>query len=311
MRPRTDNGKLKGRYTEPSILLQLFRCVQQPLVQVPLAIGDLAALICGGVGNGKPPKKWNWRTKLRRQGSPDQWHWRSTEPIALHSGEITCTVLSKDDSTLFSTCKHSCVKVSAVKDGSVAVDLTANAALSCCDVSPDENRLLVGCWDNRVYMYSLETGRELDRVFAHSDGVSALCTVGTNRFLTSSWDSTIKYWQYTDKYLVASPLKTFLECDEAILCLEVSPDGAWGAAGARNGIVYLLDLHASAFHGEVIVSPERRGDVASVCFASSSAAFVCMTFENELVKYNLAGEQLNSIQVNAAGQVRYQECTAP
>ncbi|TMW62581.1 hypothetical protein Poli38472_005199 [Pythium oligandrum] len=280
-------------------------CVQEPFLQVPRLIGEFAHDLLMKHGSGKPPKKWNWRSKLKHTESfsSNNWQWRESVRQPLHTGEITCSVLSKDDSTLFSTCKHSCFKVSSVTDGSTIRNINAKAALSCCDVSPDEKRLLVGCWDNRVYMYSLENGRVIDRVFAHSDGISAICVMH-NRFLTSSWDSTIKLWSYTDKYLVASPIQTFLDCDEAVLSLDVSPGGKWGAAGARNGVVYLFNLRLATYHKEVMVSPDRRGDVASVCFAANSQTFVCMTLENELLQYNLDGEQLYRMEVNATGQVR-------
>lgn len=304
LRSRPAKDKMRGSSRSNNLIRQVFQCVHEPLIQVQRTVGDLAVHLWHGSLAGKPPKHWHWKSKLKHQGSSSQWQWKADSPQMLHSGEITCTVLSRDNMTLYSTCKHSCCKMSALADGSATMDLTARSALSCCDVSPDEKRLLVGCWDNRVYMYSMETGKELDRVFSHSDGVSALCVVDREHFLTSSWDSTIKYWRYTDTYIVASPIKTFLECDEAILCLDVSSDGAWAAAGAKNGVVYLLDLRNVSFYQEVLVSPDLCGDVASVSFAANNSTFVCMTMANELVQYNLEGERLYGIEVNATGQVR-------
>ncbi|GLD99119.1 hypothetical protein PINS_up007837 [Pythium insidiosum] len=250
-------------------------------------------------------RKWGWKAKLRYRDSASThlWHWKEAITQSLHSGEVTSTVLSSDDLLLFSTCKHGCFNLSTVKDGQVLKSVSAKSALSCCDISPNEKRALVGCWDNRVYLYSVETGKELDRVYAHSDGISAIYVMD-DRFLTTSWDSTIKLWRYTDRFIVASPLRTFLDCEEALLCLDVSYDGAWAAAGSRNGRVYLFDLRTITFHREVLVSPVRRGDVSSVCFSSDASTFVCMTLENELKQFNLKGEELFSVEVNATGQVR-------
>lgn len=280
-------------------------CFQAPWEGVPKAIEFSSHLWNGMGGGGKPAKKWHWKHKMKTD--PDllgSWSWTESVSYSLHAGEITSAVLSRDDATLFTAGKDSSLKISKTADGAVRQTLSCRFALSCCDVSPDERIILVGCWDNCVYMYSARTGHEMDKVFAHSDGISAICVVG-NRFLTSSWDSTVKLWRYTSTFIMASPVCTFTECEESVLCLDTSPNGVFGAAGTRNGHVYLFNLNASALHGDVFVSPNRRGDVSSVSFASDSNSYICITMENELMQFNLQGEQLFSMDVRAPGQVRY------
>uniref|UniRef100_K3WMD0 BEACH domain-containing protein n=1 Tax=Globisporangium ultimum (strain ATCC 200006 / CBS 805.95 / DAOM BR144) TaxID=431595 RepID=K3WMD0_GLOUD len=224
---------------------------------------------------------------------------QSSSSSTLHDGEITSAVLSRDDATLFTTCKDRTLKISTLDNGDDRVQRTLSSpfALSCCDLSPNERVIFVGCWDNRVYMYSARSGQEMDKVFAHSDGISAICVVGGNRFLTSSWDSTVKLWRYTPTFIVSSPVYS-------VLCLDTSPNGAFGAAGTRNGHVYLFDLNRPAFRIDVFVSPTRRGDVSSISFTADGNSYVCMTIENELLQYNLQGEQLFSMDVSAPGQIR-------
>ncbi|RLN92658.1 hypothetical protein BBJ28_00015774 [Nothophytophthora sp. Chile5] len=281
-----------------------FLCFQPPWQRFPLVIEGLSAQLWGNSGAGKPLKTWEWRSRLRTKYSlSSSWVWKQTSSSQLHSGEITSAVLSGDGSTLFTTCKDSALKRSATESGAELSEIVGQSALSCCDLSPDERTVFVGCWDNRVYMYSVATGRVLHKLFAHSDGISAI-RVLKDRVFTSSWDSTVKLWRYTSSFMVASPIRTFLNCEEAVLCLDVSRDGQWGAAGTRNGVVYLFDLTAVEFHSQVAASPLRRGDVSSVAFASDAKTYVCVTMESELLQFSLRGEQLWRMDITIAGQIR-------
>ncbi|KAG6609165.1 Lysosomal trafficking regulator LYST [Phytophthora cinnamomi] len=221
----------------------------------------------------------------------------------LHKGEVTSTILSKDDGILFTTSKDSSLKLSSTRDVGEFRTVSSESALSCCDVSPDESVVFVGSWDNSVYMHSPTTGLVLDKVFAHSDGISAI-RVLQDRFLTSSWDSTIKLWRYTSRYIVATPIRTFVDCEESVLCLDVSRDGRFGAAGTRTGSVYLFDLSAAVLRNQVDASSLHGGGIASISFAADNKSYVCVTVQSELVQFNLRGEKLWSMEIRTAGQVR-------
>ena len=148
--------------------------------------------------------------------------------------EVTSLVLGKDGRALFSTSKDSTFKVSAILDGTLRRNLSCNLALSCCDVTLDEKYVFIGSWDSCMYMYSMDVGRVVDQVTAHDDGVSAIC-VFEDRLLSSSWDGSIKMWHYTPKGIAATPLSTFMECEDSVVCLCVSINGCTGAAATRNG----------------------------------------------------------------------------
>jgi len=66
-------------------------------------------------------------------------------------------------------------------------------ALSACALASDERSIIIGSWDNRVYIYSIEYGRVLDTIAGHDDAVSCILLQGSV-LVTSSWDSTIKIW---------------------------------------------------------------------------------------------------------------------
>lgn len=284
-------------------------CVQTPWTSVPRALGRFAFNMWNMQEWGSTPKRWRWKSRLgRKEGSSTCWSWKKAPPLPAHGGEVTCAVLSRTDDLVFTTSKDCSMKITTASDGAVSQEVAFDVPLSCCDVSPDGRLVFIGCWDNHVYMYSIESRCVIDKRFAHSDGISAIC-VSRNRFLTSSWDSTIKLWSYSSRHIGATVIRTFLECNDSVLCLDASSDGLYAAAGVRNGRVYLFDLAAVVFTRDVLVSPRCLGDVASVSFAADCKSFVCVTIENELLQFSLEGEQLWRLDSNTSGQIRYEPST--
>ncbi|GMF18298.1 unnamed protein product [Phytophthora lilii] len=278
-------------------------CLQAPWSRLPRAIEGISEQLWESISSGKPQKNWRWRLRLRTKYSlSSSWSWKQISAGQLHKREVTGTMLTKDDAILFTTSKDKLLKLSSTSDVTQFRDVSGGFALSCCDVSPDESVVLVGSWDNRVYMHSAATGLLLGKVFAHADGISAI-RVLQDRFLTSSWDSTVKLWRYTSRYIITTPIRTFLDCEESVLCLDASRDGRFGAAGTRNGSVYLFDLSAAVLHNQVNAS-SSPGGIASVSFAADNKSYVCITVQSELLQFNLRGERLWSMEIRTAGQVR-------
>ncbi|KAG3026053.1 hypothetical protein PC121_g4789 [Phytophthora cactorum] len=278
-------------------------CFQTPWKRLPKAIEGLSTQLWGSISSGKPPKNWRWTSRLRTKYSLfTSWSWKQISKCQLHKGEVTSTVLSKDSSFLLTTSKDKTLKLSSTQDVAQFRDVSGKFALSCCDISPDESVVLVGSWDNCVYMHSVTTGLVLDKVFAHSDGISAI-RVLQDRFVTSSWDSSIKLWRYTSRFIVATPIRTFLDCEESVLCLDVSRDGRFGAAGTRNGSVYLFNLSSAKLHNKTQAS-SHGGGISSIAFAQDNKSYVCATVQSELLQFNIRGEKLWSMDIRTAGQVR-------
>eukprot|EP00644_Phytophthora_capsici_P002849 jgi/Phyca11/124874/e_gw1.55.76.1 len=279
-------------------------CCQTPWKHLPKAIEGLSTHLWGSISSGKPPKNWRWRSRLRTKYSlATSWSWKQISASRLHKGEVTSTILSKNDRFLLTTSKDKTLKLSSTQDVVQFRVVSGQFALSCCDISPDEGLILVGSWDNCVYMYSTATGLVVDKVLAHSDGISAI-RVLQDRFLTSSWDSSIKLWRYTSRYLVSTPIRTFLDCEESVLCLDVSRDGRFGAAGTRNGSIYLFNLSKAVLHSRIEVSSTQGGGISSIAFARDNKSLVCVTVQSELIQFNVRGEKLWKMDIRTAGQVR-------
>lgn len=279
-------------------------CLQTPWKCLPRALKGLSTPLWGRVRSNKARKDWRWGARLKTKYSlSPTWRWKQISSCRLHKTEVTSTILSNDHSRLVTTSKDKALKFSRPADMRRCRDVPGHFALSCGDLSPDERLVFVGSWDNSVYMHSVSTGLVLDKVVAHSDGISAIRVVH-DCFCTSSWDSTIKFWRYTSRLIVPTPLCTFLDCQESVLCLDVSRDGRLGAAGTRNGSVYLFALSAATLSNRVQATSSLKGGVSSIAFAQDNKSYVCVTVLNELVHFNLCGEKLWSMDICTAGQVR-------
>ncbi|KAF4139778.1 WD domain G-beta repeat domain-containing protein [Phytophthora infestans] len=278
-------------------------CCQSSWNRLPKAIAGLSTHLWGSISSGKPLKNWRWTSRLRTKYSlSSSYSWKQMSKCQLHKGEVTSTILSKDNSFLLTTSKDKTLKLSSTQDVAHYRDVSGKFALSCCDISPDESVVLVGSWDNSVYMYSTSTGQVLDKVFAHSDGISAI-RVLQDRFVTSSWDSSIKFWRYTSRFIVATPIRTFLDCEESVLCLDVSRDGRCCAAGTRKGVVYLFNLSKAVLYSKTQASL-HGGGISSIAFAQDNNSYVCATVQSELLHFSIKGERLWSMDIRTAGQVR-------
>ena len=123
--------------------------------------------------------------------------------------------------------------------------------------------------------------------------------------MTSSWDSSIRLWSYTASDINVTPIRTFLDCEESVWCLAVSSNEQFGAAGTRNGDVYVFNLEAAVLYSHAQLSSEAcPSGISSVSFASDYRSYVCITMQSEVFQCNLHGEKLWSMEVHTAGPVQ-------
>lgn len=261
-------------------------------------VGGITAQIRRRMSVESAPR-WNWPFGTTGDASG----WEPSAHYQLHAGEVTSLVLGRDGRALFSTSKDSTLKVTATLDGTLRRSLSCNLALFCCDVSTDEKYVMVGSWDNCIYMYSMDVGRVIDQISAHDDGLSALC-VYEDRILSSSWDGSIKMWHFTPKGIATVPLLSFMECEESVVKLCISADGLIGAAGTKNGIVYLIQLRTNELLRKLFASPIHRAEICGLTFCGGTSTIACMTAANELSVYQVTGTRIITSTVNAGTPIQ-------
>ena len=103
-------------------------------------------------------------------------------------------------------------------------------------VDEKSNRLICGCYDEKIRIWNFETGKCLKTLNDHDDSVSGILILPNNRFISGSWDKRIKVW-CLDSYKC---LKTFKNESE-VWCLCSLPNNQI-ACGCENGAIHIWCL---------------------------------------------------------------------
>ncbi|KAL6073187.1 NSMAF [Balamuthia mandrillaris] len=163
----------------------------------------------------------------------------STFSQRLHR-DITAMNLSSKGDTLYSVSQDSTLKIFSLEEKrQVRSVQICDLALSSCSLPENENSIIVGSWDNNIYMYSIDYGRVIDSLLAHDDAVSCLGLHG-EELLSGSWDASLKLWGILPSGISKTPTTEFLEFETEVKCLDVRDHLA--VAGANDGSVMFLDL---------------------------------------------------------------------
>jgi factor associated with neutral sphingomyelinase activation len=185
-----------------------------------------------------------------------------------HKESVTSVAFSHDSQTVFSVAQDTTLKMFSVNGLQLSRSVSfSSLALSSCAVMPDSRTLVLGSWDNNIYIYSIEFGHVLESVLAHDDAVSSVYWKN-DLLLTSSWDSCVKVWKYTPGSggkKGPSPLfLAELEHDTEVNCVNIDALSKYAVSGTIDGslIIWSLDdqtmLSQHSVHSDV---------VKAVCFS--------------------------------------------
>ncbi|KAL3859053.1 hypothetical protein ACJMK2_009289 [Sinanodonta woodiana] len=191
---------------------------------------------------------------------------------SLHKDVVTDVKLSPDGKCIFSVSRDSLLKMYSLEEQRQLRSVTMSCmALSSCQVMPDSKTIIVGSWDNNVYFYSVEFGRILDTLHAHDDAVSSIYWQ-TNTLLTSSWDSTVKIWEFSPppspNTFVSAENTGQLDHDSGVTHMTTDADCSFVITGTKDGQICVWDLanqylvrqhhHHVGKINSVLLSPERH-----------------------------------------------------
>ncbi|GAB6030402.1 hypothetical protein CHUAL_007280 [Chamberlinius hualienensis] len=177
-------------------------------------------------------------------------HMQNDGQYRLHKGSISTLCLTKDDDSLFSVSHDTVFKMFSMKDRKQARSINlASMALSSCQIMPDEKSVIIGSWDNCVYLYSVEYGKTLEMTMAHDDAVSGLFW-NKNLLATVSWDATAKLWDYKPPTTVKSRpvvcLQTELDHDTKVTTVCLTSDNSRLITGTNDGYIYIWDIASTS-----------------------------------------------------------------
>lgn len=143
----------------------------------------------------------------------------------LHKGPVDGIAISENEDFILSVSQDTQLKMYSVqKEEQIRSMNLSNMALSCCQLVDDDKHILIGCWDNQIYTYSIEFSRVVDGTHAHYDAVTCL-RLKKDTLISSSWDSTVKIWA-RDASNKKTPLSLLGEIDHdtEVLCCDLFVD---------------------------------------------------------------------------------------
>jgi len=185
--------------------------------------------------------------------------------IKSHKDAVLGLSISEDESHIFSVSQDSQLKMNGLADGAQIRGMNLSTmALSCCVLMPNSNLVLVGSWDNNLYVYSVEYGRALSEKCVHDDAVSSMCWKD-NVLATASWDSTVKVWSFDptlfSKKRGPPELQGELDHDTEVTAVDLYLEGSDKllVSGTKDGYIFIWNLDSMMLqsqhwnHQDVIV----------------------------------------------------------
>ncbi|XP_068670039.1 protein FAN-like isoform X4 [Montipora foliosa] len=186
--------------------------------------------------------------------SPSQW--TNMEKLQratchkLHKDTVTSVRLSKDCKNVFSVSQDTQLKMYSIENKKQLRGINLSSmALSSCAIMPDSKTIIVGSWDNKIYIYSVEYGRVVDTKSGHDDAISCL-SWNDGILVTASWDSTVKVWKFFPEPDGRKPtppeILAELEHDTEVNSVDLDPTNTLVVTGTMDGSVMLWNIDQQA-----------------------------------------------------------------
>ncbi|XP_078680116.1 protein FAN-like [Branchiostoma floridae x Branchiostoma belcheri] len=165
----------------------------------------------------------------------------------LHKDTVTSVQLAPSGKIIFSVSQDSLMKMYSLEEQRQQRSISiSNMALSSCQVMADSKTLIIGSWDNNVYIYSVEYGHILDTVLAHDDAVSCI-QYQDGLLVSASWDSTVKLWECKiggGAKKQQLQLLAELDHDSGVVCACVDAENTRVASGTEDGTLYIWSVES-------------------------------------------------------------------
>lgn len=173
----------------------------------------------------------------------------------LHKNTVTEVHMSSDEKSILSVSQDGLLKMYSIEEQRQLRSVNLSTmVLSSCVVSPDNQIIIVGSWDNNVYLYSIEYGHVLDKLPVHEDAVSAMVLYQEHLY-TSSWDGTIKKWTMKEGQTTINnkDLQGQMDHEEGVTCMDVYPPKNRLVTGTKDGQLGVWDMETCyPLHGHTV-----------------------------------------------------------
>jgi hypothetical protein len=200
----------------------------------------------------------------------------------------------------------------------------SGSSLSCCALTGDASKVLLGSWDNHVYAYNIATASAAGKKFVHYDSVTALA-LDDDICLTGSLDGTVKLWQFRSQGMQATsgpasqpgflvgPICEFEDHELPVVKVALSQPSIASASGSarqqqhHQPLVESRLASAGAEDGSVIVWDIAQ-QLGLFCFAASPAKrpitalrFLSLAHSHSVETGTVSSGSNSSSSMNASG----------
>lgn len=167
---------------------------------------------------------------------------RTLDTFRLHRDSVTG--LSVEGNLLASVCKDGTLKVHELSRKQIRqANVAYGSPLSACEFYNPE-KVLVGAWDSKVYIYSVAFNRCTDELLAHDDAVTALHhSHQTDTLITGGSDTQVRLWKARASGYEPIPIAQLYEVESEVLSVHMH--GPCFVAGGANGNVLFGDTRVA------------------------------------------------------------------
>uniref|UniRef100_T1JHX1 WD repeat-containing protein 55 homolog n=1 Tax=Strigamia maritima TaxID=126957 RepID=T1JHX1_STRMM len=220
----------------------------------------------------------------------ESWHKINEMEVShayqFHKETIRAVCFSQDGRNLYSVSQDGLLKMYSVEDNKLQRSITiTNMALSSMKLMADGKIAVIGSWDNNVYAYNFEFGKISSILRAHDDAVSDIF-LSEKTLATSSWDSTVKLWNYTPDMQFKRTfdhLLLSLDHDTRVTCLTMNASNSLLLSGTDDGQLCLWDIESQCLVHQFAVDTSL---VYSVDFSPDGQRFICCGHDLQMFDIN-------------------------
>jgi factor associated with neutral sphingomyelinase activation len=186
-----------------------------------------------------------------------------------------------------------CIKV-------VGLDTLQKRSFTVCDLAlsssavVDSSKVVAGSYDNKVYLFSIGTGRVQDAVGEHDDAVTCVQYIpALNAAVSSSWDAYTRLWDIRGNKLHCAA--AFEDHEEQITSMSADPlgDNPYQiVTGDLDGKIVIRDLRA----GKVLSRFQAHSHISSIAYSMFSKHLVVST-PNFVSLYDYDGREAEVLNI--------------
>eukprot|EP00761_Pharyngomonas_kirbyi_P001457 gb/GECH01001461.1/.p1 GENE.gb/GECH01001461.1/~~gb/GECH01001461.1/.p1 ORF type:complete len:977 (+),score=232.90 gb/GECH01001461.1/:1-2931(+) len=166
--------------------------------------------------------------------------------IRMHKDMVSGCIVR--GSTLYTTSHDTSAKVYNLEKGRQQRRIAGGMGempLSSLALPEDDNKTVVlGSWDNNIYVYSVAFGRIVDQVNGHFDAVSDI-SISNHKLVSGSWDASVKVWAMRPSGIDKAPLLDVAEHETEVKQVALDHTGSLAVSASTDGVAMVWDIRSN------------------------------------------------------------------